>query len=146
MRLFNCQNCGQILFFENRTCEKCGLRLGYLAETNQLSALKPDGEEWLALAVKGRRFRFCVNAEHDVCNWLVPAESEEKFCPACRHNRTIPDLSRPENTEAWRKLEDAKHRLFYTLLRLKLPLKTRVEDPEHGLAFDFLDDPPATVG
>jgi uncharacterized membrane protein YadS len=25
--------------------------------------------------------------------------------------------------------------LFYTLLRLRLPLKTRLEDPEHGLAF-----------
>ena len=36
-------------------------------------------------------------------------------------------------------IEVAKHRLFYTLLRLRLPLTTRPEDPE-GLAFDFLAD------
>ena len=37
----------------------------------------------------------------------------------------------------WRKIEFAKHRLFYTLLQLRLPLTTRAEDP-NGLAFDFL--------
>jgi hypothetical protein len=37
-------------------------------------------------------------------------------------------------------LEVAKHRLFYSLLRLRLPLQTRTDDPEHGLTFDFLAD------
>jgi hypothetical protein len=36
-------------------------------------------------------------------------------------------------------LEIAKHRLFYTLLRLGLPLADRSQDPQ-GLAFDFLAD------
>ena len=45
----------------------------------------------------------------------------------------------------WRKLEAAKHRLFYTLLRLNLPIETRNENPE-GLAFDFLADQPAQSG
>jgi hypothetical protein len=36
-------------------------------------------------------------------------------------------------------MEVAKHRLFYTLLKLNLSVKTRVEDP-NGLAFDFLAD------
>src|SRR5262249_61342795 len=57
-----------------------------------------------------------------------------------RHNRTIPDLANPENLAHWRKIEYAKHRLFYTLLRLRLPLATRSEDP-NGLAFDFLSNP-----
>ncbi len=34
----------------------------------------------------------------------------------------------------------AKHRLFYSLLRLELPLATRVQYTD-GLAFDFLADP-----
>jgi hypothetical protein len=34
-------------------------------------------------------------------------------------------------------IEVAKHRLFYTLIKLRLPLATRREDPE-GLAFDFI--------
>ena len=34
----------------------------------------------------------------------------------------------------------AKHHLFYTMIKLKLPLKNRMDDPEGGLAFDFLSD------
>src|ERR1700722_20126913 len=37
-------------------------------------------------------------------------------------------------------LEFGKHRLFYSLLRWKLPLRTRAEDPVHGLIFNFLAD------
>lgn len=39
-------------------------------------------------------------------------------------------------------MELAKHRLFYSLLRWKLPLETRAENPAHGLVFDFLADSP----
>jgi hypothetical protein len=53
----------------------------------------------------------------------------------------IPDLGVAGNDQLWARLEGAKHRLFYTLLRLKLPLNNRIENPEHGLAFDFLADP-----
>ena len=144
MRLFNCQNCGQMLFFENATCEKCHHRLGYLPELSMLSALEPEGDTWRALAASpDKRFRFCANEEYEACNWLVPADGDQKFCLACRHNRTIPNLSLAGNLERWRKIEIAKRRLFYSLIRLRLPLVTRAEDPEHGLAFDFLDDPPA---
>jgi len=92
------------------------------------------------------RARFCANAGHGVCNWLIPEPSAERLCVACRHNRTIPNLSEPDNLINWRKIEVAKHRLFYTLLKLRLPHKTRVEDPEQGLAFDFLSPHGATAG
>jgi hypothetical protein len=39
-------------------------------------------------------------------------------------------------------MEAAKHRLFYTLINLRLPLANRIDDPAHGLAFDFLADSP----
>jgi hypothetical protein len=81
---------------------------------------------------------------HGVCNWVVPADSVEQFCAACRHNRTIPDLTLSQNLVHWRTVEVAKHRLFYTLLKLRLPLVTKIEDPE-GLAFDFLADGPVPV-
>ena len=50
----------------------------------------------------------------------------------------------PISLLGWRELEVTKHRLFYSLLRWKLPLKTRAEDPQHGLIFNFLADDPAT--
>src|SRR5262245_7908949 len=138
MKLFECQHCQQPLYFENSTCDSCGRRLGYLPELKTMSALEPDGERWNALADSTNRYRFCANVEYETCNWMVLADSPETFCAACRHNRTIPDLSIPENLPRWRRIEIAKHRLFYTMLRLYLPHPTRVEEPEEGLAFDFL--------
>src|SRR5207248_2730289 len=101
------------LYFENTRCESCGLRLGYLPEREMISALETSNAEWRALAVPQERYRFCANAEHNVCNWLVAADRADAFCAACRHNRTIPDLTSLENLERWRKIEHAKHRLFY---------------------------------
>jgi hypothetical protein len=140
MKLFQCQHCGQVLYFENTRCERCGHRLGYLPERTTLSALDPAGDQWQPLAEPGDTVRFCDNAGADACNWLVPADAEATLCTACRHNRTIPDVSVPDNLRHWQLLETAKHRLFYALLRLRLPLRTRLEDPEGGLAFDFLAD------
>ncbi|HEV2567014.1 MAG TPA: putative zinc-binding peptidase [Microvirga sp.] len=141
MKLFECQACGQPLYFENSRCESCGRRLGYLPGAQDISALEPEEEgRWRALALPDRSVRFCVNAEHDACNWLIPVEESDPYCRACRHNRTIPDLSIERSLSRWRRLETAKRRLFYTLLSLGLPLATRAEDPQ-GLAFDFLADP-----
>jgi hypothetical protein len=139
MKLFECQNCGQLLYFENTRCESCGFRLGYLPSREAVTALKEAREPglWRAIAEPRARYRFCANAEHDTCNWLIRADKPDTFCEACRHNRTIPDLSVPENLPRWKKLELAKHRLFYTLLKLHLPVAARADHPE-GLAFDFL--------
>ena len=97
---------------------------------------------WRALAAPDGAYRFCANAAQKACNWLVEASSPDSFCLSCRHNRTIPDVTLPANLEAWQKIEIAKHRLFYSLLRWRLPMPTRVEDPAEGLAFDFLAELP----
>lgn len=139
MRLFECQNCGQLLYFENTRCEKCGHILGYLPELSVLSALAPAGDgDWQPLADSERLSRFCGNAAHGACNWLLPTESANGLCAACGLNRTIPNLGISEQRERWQRLEAAKHRLVYGLLRLQLPVISRWQDPEHGLAFDFL--------
>jgi hypothetical protein len=44
MKLFQRQNCGRPLHFENTRCERCGLSYGYLPEVETISALKPQGE------------------------------------------------------------------------------------------------------
>jgi hypothetical protein len=137
MKLFQCQNCGQPLFFENTSCESCKLRLGYLPAQQELTALREQAGSWRTLAEPRGDYRYCANAQHDVCNWLVPMDSGAELCIACHHNRTIPDLSQPQNIVNWRKLEFAKRRLFYTMIKLNLTIATKAESPE-GLVFDFL--------
>jgi hypothetical protein len=141
MKLFRCQHCGQLLYFENHTCEKCGHALGYIPEAETLSALEPDGQNWRALAMRNKLYRFCANAQYYVCNWLIEADAPDMYCVACRHNRTVPDTSIESNVMAWRKIEIAKHRLFYTLMKLKLPLDCGFHDNRERLEFDFLAAP-----
>ena len=143
MKLFKCPCCSQLLYFENTRCESCGHRLGYIPEADVLTALDPEpdvGEGiWRSLADIGGLYRFCANAEYAVCNWLIAIDEPGTRCRACRHNRTIPSLKQPGAVAAWRKIEDAKHRLFYSLLRLSLPIPAVGETPE-ALVFDFLAD------
>jgi hypothetical protein len=146
MKLFKCQNCGQTVFFENRLCEQCHLALGYLPQSGQMLALRQEDGGHKAVAGKPSNVKCCANAAQDGCNWLLPADSPETFCAACRHNRTIPNLAEDGNLVHWQRMEIAKHRLFYTLIALGLPLKNLADDSEHGLAFDFLADAPGTSG
>ena len=74
MKLFRCQVCDNIIYFENRTCGRCGHRLGYLPELEIVAALEPaGGESWTPLVGESGPRRFCANADYDVCNWLTTA-------------------------------------------------------------------------
>jgi hypothetical protein len=146
MRLFQCQACKNIVYFENTSCERCQHRLGYAPESEIVYAMEPSGDAWTAVGHSQLSRDFCANAEHNACNWLTAPNSADHYCVACQHNEIIPDLAKPGNLEAWQRLELAKHRLFYSLLRWKFPLKTKIENPEHGLVFDFLAEPPVDSG
>ena len=57
---------------------------------------------------------------------------------------TDPSHSQPGASRKSRgvgRLEVAKRRLIYSLVELGLPLVSKNEDPQNGLAFDFLADP-----
>jgi len=141
MKLFSCDHCGNTVYFENGACERCGHQLGYLPEHNALVSLVEDGGLWSTPAFADDAYVFCANAAHGACNWLIRAEpGGDVYCAACRHNETIPPLDLPGALAHWQVIERAKKRLFYSLIRLGLPLATRAEDPEHGLAFRFLAD------
>jgi hypothetical protein len=143
MQIFQCQSCAQRLYFENTLCERCGHTLGYLPDAGVLSAVEADGAEWVALARPNSRYRFCRNWEDRGCNWMVDVVDGHEYCAACQHNRTIPDISLPAHRQNWRKIESAKRRLIYSLIRLGLPHPTLGDGDPEPLVFDFLADPPA---
>ena len=146
MKLFTCDHCGNTVYFENAKCERCGHQLGYLPEHNALVSLVEDGGLWSTPAFPDDAYVFCENAHYGACNWLIRAiPGGDIYCAACRHNETIPDITDPLNLARWQIIERAKKRLIYSLLRLKLPLHTRAEDPGHGLAFRFLASQPADL-
>jgi hypothetical protein len=107
LKLFVCQSCGNVLYFENRACERCGHRVGFLPEQETMSAIEPDGEAWATLADSGRGRMLCRNAEYDACNWLTDTDDSTGYCRACRHNGTVPNLSDPAQLAGWRELEAA---------------------------------------
>ncbi|MCM2433798.1 zinc-binding metallopeptidase family protein [Agrobacterium rosae] len=147
MRLFSCAACGQPVHFDNRSCVKCGHRLVFVPQTLSMEAIEPAGDpNWSLVAHPERQVRFCTNEVNDICNWSVPAESNSNFCPACSHNRLVPDASTEEGVEQWRRLSQAQRHLFYSMLRLKLPHPNRDVDPQGGLVFDFLVDEVAPDG
>ena len=145
MKLFRCDHCRNVLYFENTVCESCGHALGYWYATNMLVSLEPEGNALRAPALAGKQFVQCINAQRGACNWLVEYDpGGDPFCRACRHNGIIPPMDDPANLDHWQVIERAKKRLFYSLLRLRLPLATRNEDVGHGLRFEFLSEEAAT--
>ncbi len=146
MKLFLCGNCDNLVYFENSLCENCGKTLAFDAVPNMMVALDAPDPTLTAPETDGTLHRLCANFQNNICNWTVPAGDPNIYCLACRHNNMIPDLTIPSHLPMWRAMEAAKRHLFYSLLRLKLPLKTKSEDPEGGLSFDFLADDTTVPG
>lgn len=151
MKTFDCDHCGQPLFFENVQCLRCGSALAFLPDRLALAAIEPVGGvegTWRRRAAGrreagGRNYRLCSNnTEHQACNFAVPADDPNPLCVSCRQTRILPDLSVPRNRDRWYRIEVAKRRLFYTLARLGL---VAVEPPggeRDGPVFEFLADLP----
>ena len=145
-RAYRCQ-CERPVFFRNSKCLNCQTPLGYDPELAQVLPLQegPSQDSWVIAGAlsPGQTYRRCANLLTAArCNWLIKLTDDNaalSLCPACRLNRTIPDLSVPGNEELWHRMEVAKRRLISQLLALKLPVASKLgEDPEHGLAYDFL--------
>jgi hypothetical protein len=126
MRLFDCDNCHQTLYFENSRCVNCGEAVAFCPANARLVVLH-DAQ------------RLCRNGrESEACNWLADPRDESGYCRSCALSEVIPDLSDPANEQAWRRIEAAKRRLLYTLDALRLPVVSRKASPAGGLGFRFL--------
>jgi hypothetical protein len=153
MKIFTCSACKHLAFFENSQCTRCGHMLAFLSDVGVLSAMElaPDNSgldpspSYVALdpAARGSRYRLCNNyRDHGVCNWAMPEQDPNQFCRACQLNEMIPDLSDPDAHDSWQRMEIAKRRLVFTLMELGLPLETKQQNPQGGLAFAFKSDIP----
>jgi hypothetical protein len=148
VKVFHCDHCRNLIFFESTVCVKCRSVLAYLPEFRVVASLDSLGEGTRVYAspmarAAGRRFRLCRNySGNNVCNWAIADESDTDLCPSCTLTRTIPDLTIADNIVRWAKLETAKRRLLYTLMGLGLPTTLKSEDCPEGLTFDFLADGP----
>jgi hypothetical protein len=147
MRLYTCKSCGQLIYFENTSCTRCGAALGFIADRLEMQSFTATADGMLQInggETESTLYRYCLNGiNYNVCNWVVRATESHELCLACRLNRTIPDLGVPGNLERWVKIETEKRRLIYSLLVLGLPL-TPISTDAPKLAFDFLADTAVT--
>jgi hypothetical protein len=149
MRVFNCDHCGHLVFFDSVRCLHCGSTLAFLPDELTMAALAPAPQDgaglWRRMGERGgthyggRLYRMCHNhTAHQACNFAIPANDYADLCVSCRQTRVLPDLSDGANLRRWKQIEAAKRQLFYTLARLGLePLPGKF-----GPVFEFLADLP----
>jgi hypothetical protein len=159
VRAFGCPRCGQLVYFENVECLRCGAGLGFDPEVREMVRVANDRDgdgagtdaEAEAASVLAPDYR-CANRFLAGCNWVLSRPEAGARCRSCRLTRTRPsdaDLARETHaTDRFVRAEAAKRRLVFQLLELGLPLVSRLEDPKLGLAFDFLvkKADPITIG
>ena len=143
MKTFHCDECQNLVFFENARCLNCGYALAYLPDLAVMAAVQQqvDGV-WRPKsgADSDLSYRLCANyQDKNICNWAVPDSDPDPFCLSCRLTHVIPDLSRTSR-EVWYRLEVAKRRLIYGVLSLRLPLNKQDANTPNGVAFSFLED------
>ncbi len=144
MRSDTCQ-CGQTLFFDNTRCIRCESSVGWCYSCRRIVTLIPtlDGgfqchhDECQAKLAK------CYNdTTNQICNWTVPAGSEQTYCDSCQLTDVIPNLSEAEHHSQWFRLEAAKRRLLYALDLLGLPYRRSDPEANPPLRFQFLEASP----
>ena len=141
MKKYYCA-CGNILFFENTHCSRCGRYVGFNPDKLSIISLPIDQDDRL-VDNDAANYKYCKNFhDYNNCNWLLDANSNEAYCISCRLNRTIPNLSSQQNRIYWSEIEKAKRRLIYTLLALNLPVRRKTDYWPNGIEFDFIEDNP----
>lgn len=132
MDVFACDTCGQLVFFANDACLRCGSDLAFDPDALRLVVVDADAPR-------------CANREVAACNWLAP---DGGLCPSCALTRTRPADDDLEGLEQFRVAEDAKRRLVFQVRSLGLDLQPRDEVAGTGVAFDLLASAhePVTTG
>jgi hypothetical protein len=131
MRVFTCDACGHLVFFESMQCVHCGAALAFLPDSLRMASVAP------------LRHRLCAH-RHDIslCNFAIAEEDSHELCLSCRQTLWLPDAGNPANEMRWARIEAAKRLLFYTLARLGLIRTDGQGDPGEHPVFSLLADMP----
>ena len=142
MKFLTCTHCSQRVFFENSQCGNCSSALGFVPGGLGMVAFSAGkASSWQRLGAPGAAQKPCQNyAVEGVCNWMLLQDDPAPYCVSCRTTHIIPSLGKQKNRTYWALMEQAKRRLFYTLLLLRLPAPSREMDPVHGVSFQFLEE------
>lgn len=141
MKIYTCNRCHNRLYFENSVCLYCGTQVGFDAATMTFVTLDASGDGiYSSVLDSARKYTYCANAVYGTCNWVVPFSQNFGFCLACEMNKTIPDLNVAGNLAKWRRIEVAKHRLVYSLLKLNLAFCIVKCDLDPPVSFEFIAD------
>ena len=144
MKTFHCDKCSQQIFFENTLCFNCESTLGYQPSQRTINSFEQtDDGLWRSLNRKdeGKLYKQCSNyVQHNVCNWMLPADDPHELCESCQLTVVIPALTSEKNRVLWSRLETAKRRLMFSLAQLNLTPASKETQPDTGLAFQFLED------
>ena len=84
MRVFNCDHCGHLVFFDSVQCLHCGNTLAFVPDQLTMATLAPAPQDgaglWRRMAERGgsaptgKLYRMCSNrAAYGACNFAVPA-------------------------------------------------------------------------
>jgi hypothetical protein len=138
MRVFTCESCGQLIFFENSRCLRCEAPLGYVHGQRDVVALTELADGRLRdLATPTGTWQRCATADLTGCNWVVPTGGNA-LCASCQLTRTRPADGDAAGLTELVQSEMAKRRLIFQLAELELPVEPRQEATKTGLAFDLL--------
>lgn len=160
MRIFRCDACGHALYFENARCLHCASALAFLPDRMDLCAVEPEDDDaqgrWRRKTAAGgapqeaSRWRLCQHRDDAAaCNFAIPAQDANPLCASCRLTRVLPDLSVAGNPQRWGRIETAKRRLWFTLVRLGLEPAAPADGQPHGPLFELkanLPGQPVTTG
>jgi hypothetical protein len=133
VQVFSCPGCGQLVFFANTACLRCGTPFAFDIDRLSMVALDED-------------VHACANATVAACNWLAAGPGER--CASCVLTRTRPADDDLAAAGQFQVAERAKRRLVFQLRTLGLTLLPRDERTGTGVAFDLLSSQqvPVTTG
>ncbi|WP_159911233.1 putative zinc-binding metallopeptidase [Pantoea sp. 18069] len=152
MQVFNCDQCGHLVFFDSVQCLHCGATLAFLPQTLEMVAMQPLDNGWWQRAsprgaAKPELYRFCRNRTlYDTCNFTVAGGDAHAQCVSCRQTRWLPDLSDLSNLRRWKQIEAAKRHLYYCLARLGLQPGPGERAPQYDLLEEVPGQPPVMTG